>query len=989
MIERIFLSIMWKRFLSSCLIIFLLLSSFSFGPSPVYAASIQITSPSNGQTFKIGDTVALSASAAGVDYVKFYVGNDNPGGRLTGSYSTNWSTAGKAPGSYMINVKGYSSSAQVLAENSIKITLVAQDTQPPVVTISSPVNGASYKAGDIVNKAASATDNQGVARMAMYINGIPGKDASGNTLSYSWNTEGKTLGTYSIKVNAIDPKGNVGTKTVTINLKSVPATTKGPVDSTSPTVNGTDPAKDATNVPANKIIVVTFSENILAGTNFSKISVKNSSNNQNAYIKTPVISGNRLSISRSDTWRNSTRYVVTIPAGAVKDSAGNALASSYNFAFTIQNVAPKVPQEVIKPAVPSKQTPPKQEPPKEVLSFRLSAPEDFKIKAVNQTTVELHWSPVPGAQRYNIYRVIQGQIKEKLSSNKTSYTDTGLNPGTLYWYAVTAVSGNSEGPWSESLDVTTPKVEAPKKLKVRATSATTVDLKWEAVPGAERYYVYRVLGQSKVQLTANTNSFTDIGLNPGTTYWYAVAGVSGNAVGPWPDSVNVTTPKSNGQSANLKQPDKLKVRATGTTTVNLQWEAVPGAEKYYVYRIVGGSYVQLTANTNSFTDTGLNPGTKYWFAVAPVAGWAVGPWSKSRDVTTPRLEAPSIREISLSENGLPYLRWTDSSGANGYYVYRKKDSEENWSSKVRVSSWPTSYYDNTKLEPGQVYHYAVAAADTVGEGKWSNSVLIAIPSKAEEEYIRNIYEINGMEIVYTTDEYPTVNKYKKLENNTQFNYTDKIHLGLIVYYTELEKTGPPFKQKKIYRSKSVFARYERDKIKWYTGNEYEQLLRGFTFKDKDLKPNTIKNTGYDEVLQNLIPGDTVTITAKFGYAALKEVSISTTIKVRPVAVENTYYDPTSSLENLEKYLTDNFVIEGRKGIRWSFDSAHQLIELAPSFYGIETSAQLAKLMWSFGKGQYDINRKIDENYIKIDDTWNEVGKTVYQVLSQLKQLGKM
>ncbi|MFI6937743.1 PHB depolymerase family esterase [Streptomyces sp. NPDC050418] len=66
---------------------------------------------------------------------------------------------------------------------------------------------------------------------------------------------------------------------------------------------------------------------------------------------------------------------------------------------------------------------------------------------------------------------------------------------------------------------------APQNLTVTGTTDTTASLNWNAVEGAASYDVYR--GDAKTASTSST-TFTDTGLNTGTTYRYTVRAVDAN-----------------------------------------------------------------------------------------------------------------------------------------------------------------------------------------------------------------------------------------------------------------------------------------------------------------------------------------------------------------------------------------------------------------------------------------------------------------------------
>ncbi|MCL6635993.1 MAG: Ig-like domain-containing protein, partial [Peptococcaceae bacterium] len=103
-------------------------------------------------------------------------------------------------------------------------------------------------------------------------------------------------------------------------------------DTTPPAVSSTDPADNASGVPVSKTITVTFSENIQPGDNYDSITLKDAYNNLFDIGKS--ISGGVLNLDPVGNLTGSTIFTVYIPAGAVKDLAGNALANSYGFTFT-------------------------------------------------------------------------------------------------------------------------------------------------------------------------------------------------------------------------------------------------------------------------------------------------------------------------------------------------------------------------------------------------------------------------------------------------------------------------------------------------------------------------------------------------------------------------------------------------------------------------------------------------------------------------------
>jgi PKD repeat protein len=75
----------------------------------------------------------------------------------------------------------------------------------------------------------------------------------------------------------------------------------------------------------------------------------------------------------------------------------------------------------------------------------------LSASASGQTTVDLQWTPVPDATSYTVIR----DGTPVGGTQTTTFTDTGLSPGTKYTYGVRAVNPHGEGPVSDPVTVTT------------------------------------------------------------------------------------------------------------------------------------------------------------------------------------------------------------------------------------------------------------------------------------------------------------------------------------------------------------------------------------------------------------------------------------------------------------------------------------------------------------------------------------------------------
>lgn len=180
------------------------------------APTVSIGSPVNGST--VSGTVAITASAAdnvSVSRVDLYIAGVFYASDNTVPYSFSWDTGSSADGAYYIDAYAYDASGNRGRSSSVLVYVSnPKDTTPPVVSISSPVNG-SYVANN-QKISVTASDNVGVSKIELYIDGILKSTVTGTILSYQWNTRKESNGIHSVLTKAYDTAGNVGTSSITV-----------------------------------------------------------------------------------------------------------------------------------------------------------------------------------------------------------------------------------------------------------------------------------------------------------------------------------------------------------------------------------------------------------------------------------------------------------------------------------------------------------------------------------------------------------------------------------------------------------------------------------------------------------------------------------------------------------------------------------------------------------------------------------------------------
>ncbi|MBD3211961.1 MAG: hypothetical protein GF311_05060, partial [Candidatus Lokiarchaeota archaeon] len=157
--------------------------------------------------------------------------------------------------------------------------------------------------------------------------------------------------------------------------------------------------------------------------------------------------------------------------------------------------------------------------------------------------------------------------------------------------------------------------EAPEDdppIKVSGLSAvvngeTQIDLTWDTnpEPDIDHYNIYR---DGILLDTSITNTYSDTGLEIGTTYTYTVSAVddSGNE-GIQSDPASATT-----ENYVPSQVTGLSAVAKGETHIDLTWDANPESDidHYNIYR---DGILLDTSISNTYSDTGLEIGTAYTY----------------------------------------------------------------------------------------------------------------------------------------------------------------------------------------------------------------------------------------------------------------------------------------------------------------------------------------------------------------------------------------
>ena len=173
----------------------------------------------------------------------------------------------------------------------------------------------------------------------------------------------------------------------------------------------------------------------------------------------------------------------------------------------------------------------------------VSAPTSLTATATSSTTAQLSWAAASNATGYQVFEYVNGQAVQvaSVAAGTTTATISGLTPGTTDYFYVTAYNATSAAStgWVSVImpSVATATLTAPTVTAV-ATTSTTGTLSWTASAGATGYEIVYWNGRQAVLLgtaSASTTSVTISGMNPGSTYYFAVIAYNSttNAASAW------------------------------------------------------------------------------------------------------------------------------------------------------------------------------------------------------------------------------------------------------------------------------------------------------------------------------------------------------------------------------------------------------------------------------------------------------------------------
>lgn len=249
-----------------------------------------------------------------------------------------------------------------------------------------------------------------------------------------------------------------------------------------------------------------------------------------------------------------------------------------------------------------------------------------KVQAKSPTKIAIRWQASAGSTGYIIYRSTSehggySEIDRIEGQAETSYQDTGIVPGKVYYYKVRPANQGYKGIGSYSEPKRGRTMAKAVITSIASVSSNKIQITWKKVSNAASYDIYRGTAENgtyKKIATVNKGvlKYADQSVKSGKRYYYKVV-----ASGTF-DGAKITGGYSDPASFRaLKQVQISSVKMTPDDGLTIKWSKVSGATKYKIYRAQSkqGKYKEVAtvqgASSVTYTDTKIISGKTYYYKV--------------------------------------------------------------------------------------------------------------------------------------------------------------------------------------------------------------------------------------------------------------------------------------------------------------------------------------------------------------------------------------
>ena len=292
---------------------------------------------------------------------------------------------------------------------------------------------------------------------------------------------------------------------------------------------------------------------------------------------------------------------------------------------------------------------------------------------------------------------------------------------------------------------------------------------WYSVPGATGYYLYRknpstgkytkikTVKDSGDKFTGYTDS-TYKGKN--ATRYYKVVAYKGSLKTPM--SLKAIKVRA------LKTPT-VKAEVISNNRIKVSWSKVNSNASYTVFYRHNNSDTWKEVTTVDKKLSYVIDAKKYenneiyrFTVIATVDGIASG--YNTKGTALRYLKYPELKDCTYPENGGITVNWKSVSGADGYMIYRKQKTNDDWTAIGQVSGRKTTEYTDITANNKDYYYYTVRSMYKGVNGSLNNNGVAGTILSAP--VLNEITQNDGQSIRISWKKIPNDCKYVVMKKTT-------------------------------------------------------------------------------------------------------------------------------------------------------------------------------------------------------------------------------
>ncbi|WP_404330190.1 OmpL47-type beta-barrel domain-containing protein [Mesobacillus maritimus] len=354
-------------------------------------------------------------------------------------------------------------------------------------------------------------------------------------------------------------------------------------------------------------------------------------------------------------------------------------------------------------------------------------PTNLTYTIQNGSDVALTWQSAKYANKYNIYKVVNGNREVVASTSNLNIVFSNVPEGDQVFEVTSyslAYKKESKTAAQVTFPISYPKMNAPTNLTLSILNGNDGTLTWDKADFVDTYKVYQVINGEKVLLKHTPNRQISFDNLPEGNYVYEVS-VYSSRFGESPTArieYELVHPE-------MQPPSGVESYVLNVNNIYLKWNKSDYAVGYKVYQVVDGERILVGDTVNTFLSIANLSEGPYEYEITSYSdrfGESALASHVEAEVVFPEIKAPQNLQAAVNQDYKSIALWWDEvEYATSYNVYRIVNGEYEFI--VNTPNTRTQFRD---MAEGK-YVYVVQAISKYGDSSYSNEVTATIEPDLE------------------------------------------------------------------------------------------------------------------------------------------------------------------------------------------------------------------------------------------------------------------